>query len=64
VLFRSAKEARRILMEIDRKELQGLPEVLEFIETLPANEPLPSLDRGGEPVKAVSDPGTSGRVRL
>jgi len=59
-----AKEARRILMEIDRKELQGLPEVMEFIETLPANEPLPSLDRGGEPVKAVSDPGTSGRVRL
>ena len=39
-------------------------EVMEFIETLPANEPLPSLDRGGEPVKAVSDPGTSGRVRL
>ncbi len=59
-----AKEARRMLREIDRKEIQDLPEVMEFLETLPSTEPGPTPERNGEPVKAVSDPGNSGRVRL
>jgi len=59
-----AKEAREMLRGIDRREIQDLPEVMEFLETLPSTESPRTQESNGEPVKAVSDPGTSGRVRL
>jgi outer membrane protein assembly factor BamD (BamD/ComL family) len=34
-----AKDARAILRTIDRKEMQGLPEVPEFLDSLPPAEP-------------------------
>jgi len=51
-----AKDARAILKTIDRKELHGLPEVAEFVESLPADEP-PSESAGNRqgPVKSVSN---------
>ena len=52
-----AKDARAVLKTIDRRELQGLPEVPEFVKSMPANEPPPSespANRQG-PVKSVSD---------
>jgi hypothetical protein len=54
-----AKEARAMLRTIDRKELAGLPEVSEFLDSLPAAEspgvPSESVP-DGPPVKSVSDP--------
>ena len=54
-----AKEARALLRTIDRKELAGLPEVSEFLDSLPAAEspgaPSESVP-DGPPVKSVSDP--------
>jgi len=52
-----AKDARGILKSIDRRELQGLPEVSEFVQSMPAAEPPPSEspDRSQGPVKSVSD---------
>ncbi len=52
-----AKDARAILKSIDRRELSGLPDVPEFISSLPATEPKPpeSSGRGNGPVKSVSD---------
>ena len=51
-----AKDAQDTLTAIDRRELQGLPEVAEFVESLPANEPPPSESSGSKqgPVKSVS----------
>ena len=61
-----AREARRLLSEIDRSELAGLPEIPELLEELPASgTPEPELPaRSGPPVKAVSDPNVSGRATL
>ncbi len=54
-----AKEARALLRTIDKKELVGLPEVPEFIESMPpAEQGSPDSERGRAPVKSVS----SGRV--
>ena len=51
-----AKEARAILRTIDRKEMQGLPEVTEFLESLPPTEPpRPQAVDEGSPVKSVSN---------
>ena len=52
-----AKDARAILKTIDRRELKGLPEVVEFVESMPASEPPPSESPGNSqgPVKSVSD---------
>ena len=44
-----AKDARAILKTIDRRELQGLPEVPEFVESMPASEPPPSESPGRWP---------------
>ena len=52
-----AGEARALLRTIDKKELAGLPEVPEFLESLPPSEhqrPSSSPERGS-PVKSVSD---------
>ncbi len=52
-----AKDARAILRTIDRKEMQGLPEVPEFLESLPpAEPPRPKAADEGSPVKSVSSP--------
>jgi outer membrane protein assembly factor BamD (BamD/ComL family) len=54
-----AKDARALLRTIDKKELTGLPEVPEFVESLPPAEPPgsgPPAEREGAPVKSVSDP--------
>jgi outer membrane protein assembly factor BamD (BamD/ComL family) len=61
-----AREARRLLSEIDRSELAGLPEIPELLEELPASgTPEPEIPaRSGPPVKAVSDPNVSGRATL
>ena len=64
-----AKDARAILKQIDRSELKGLPDVSEFVSSLPATEPQPpaSSDSGQGPVKSVSDSTGSpnrGRVTL
>lgn len=60
---RFADEARRILAAIDRQELQGLPEVDDFLSDLP---PRSSPESSGPPVKSVSDSRATdeGRVRL
>lgn len=52
-----AKDARAILKSIDRSELNGLPDVKEFVSSLPAAEPKPpeSSGKGNGPVKSVSD---------
>lgn len=52
-----AKDARVILKGIDRRELSGLPDVNEFVSSLPAAEPKPpeSSGSGKGPVKSVSD---------
>ncbi len=52
-----AKDARALLKTIDKKELAGLPEVPEFIDSMPAAEPQgsPGSDSGGSPVKSVSN---------
>ena len=52
-----AKDARAILKTIDRGELQGLPEVPEFVESMPAGEspPAEAPGDGRGPVKSVSD---------
>ncbi len=53
-----AKEARILLRGIDKKELAGLPEVPEFLESLPPAEPteFPGDRERGSPVKSVSAP--------
>lgn len=54
-----AGDARRILQTIDRTELRGLPEVDDFLNSLPASEP--ETEKPAEPVspprrvKSVSD---------
>jgi hypothetical protein len=55
-----AKDARAILRTIDRKEMQGLPEVAEFLESLPPAEPPrpKAAEEEGSPVKSVSSPRT------
>jgi outer membrane protein assembly factor BamD (BamD/ComL family) len=51
-----AKDARAILRTIDRKEMQGLPEVSEFLESMPPTEPpRPQAADEGSPVKSVSN---------
>ncbi len=52
-----AKDARAILKSIDPQELSKLPDVPEFISSLPATVPKPpaSSDGGNGPVKSVSD---------
>ena len=52
-----AKDARAILKGIDRSELNGLPDVNEFVSSLPAAEPKPQEPSGrtNGPVKSVSD---------
>jgi len=62
-----AKEARALLRTIDPKELQGLPEVPEFLESLPPDSsPAPAAGRA--PVKSVGNPrvidDSEGRARL
>lgn len=66
-----AKDARAMLRTVDRKELAGLPEVTEFIDSLPAAQPpaSPSEPQSGRPsVKSVSEPrvidAEEGRSRL
>lgn len=60
-----AAEASRILRSIDRKELAGLPEVTEFLDSLPKSAPSPVPEnRSGSPVKSVSQPANAGRARL
>ncbi len=65
-----ARDARAILKTIDRRELQGLPEVTEFLKSMPANESPPSESPGNRqaPVKSVSestgDEDRGGRVTL
>jgi outer membrane protein assembly factor BamD (BamD/ComL family) len=63
-----AEDARRILSTVDRRELQDLPEISEFLESLPASAPPPREDapegglfRKGPPVKSVSDPRPAGQ---
>jgi len=51
-----AKDARVLLRTIDRKELAGLPEVSEFVESLPAAESPSEAEPGGPPAKSVSEP--------
>jgi outer membrane protein assembly factor BamD (BamD/ComL family) len=52
-----ARDARAILKSIDRSELNGLPDVKEFVSSLPAAEPKPPepSGQGNGPVKSVSD---------
>ncbi len=52
-----AKEARTVLKNIDRSKLNGLPDVNEFVSSLPAAEPKPPepSGSGNGPVKSVSD---------
>ena len=52
-----AKDARAVLKNIDRSELNGLPDVNEFVSSLPAAEPKPPepSGSGNGPVKSVSD---------
>jgi len=64
-----AREARILLADIDRSQLKDLPEVLQFMESLPQNAPTPVPAQGdGNPVKSVSQPGgtdqNSGKTRL
>jgi outer membrane protein assembly factor BamD (BamD/ComL family) len=65
-----AREARTLLADIDRSELRDLPEVLQFMESLPRNAPAPvPAQNDGNPVKSVSQPetsenSTSGKARL
>lgn len=54
-----ASKARDILRTIDRKQLADLPEVPEFMDSLPPAEPPGTSDepdRRGPPVKSVSNP--------
>jgi outer membrane protein assembly factor BamD (BamD/ComL family) len=66
---RFAGEARRIVASIDSKQLQGLPEIDQFLQTLPqdprGNPSAPSATNQ-PPVKSVSDSraGNEGRTRL
>lgn len=66
---RFAAEARQILRGIDPKDLDGLPEVASFIQSLPAAPPgsLPE-SADSSPVKSVSDSRAEspeqGKVRL
>ncbi len=52
-----ARDARAILKSIDPSELIGLPDVKEFVNSLPATEPEPpdQSGSGNGPVKSVSD---------
>ena len=51
-----AKDARNILRNIDRSELNGLPEVNEFVRSMPAiDQPSSDSPRSDGPVKSVSD---------
>ena len=52
-----ARDARAVLKNIDRSEFKGLPDVNEFVNSLPAAEPRPpeSSGSGQGPVKSVSD---------
>lgn len=51
-----AKDARNILRKIDRSELKGLPEVNEFVRSMPAtDQPSSNTPRSDGPVKSVSD---------
>lgn len=66
-----AKDARALLRTIDRRELEGLPEVPEFLDSLPPAEPprsSPEPHSDKTPVKSVSDPRViddgEGRARL
>lgn len=72
-----ATDARKLLKSIDPKVLRGLPEVPEFVESLPNIEPEPARSNEQEPqrpaVKSVSDErvedsrdddSNAGRVRL
>ena len=66
-----ADDARAILKTIDRSELKGLPEVSEFLDSMPQTQPRRSAEQpesDGPPVKSVSDPrpvgDDEGRVRL
>ncbi len=66
-----ADDARATLKTIDRSELRGLPEVADFLNSMPQSEPNGSSGTpqdDGPPVKSVSHPRTSGdtegRVRL
>lgn len=61
-----AREARKLLSEIDRSELAGLPELPELLQELPGPEAPDSAQPsdGRPPVKAVSDPGQAGRANL
>jgi outer membrane protein assembly factor BamD (BamD/ComL family) len=54
-----AKDARALLRTIDRKELADLPEITEYLNSMPPAERPGSPaqpERGGAPVKSVSDP--------
>ena len=62
-----ARDARAILKKIDRNELRGLPDVTEFVSSLPAVEPKPAESSGSRngPVKSVSDStGNENRGRI
>lgn len=65
-----ARDARPILKAIAPSELQGLPEVSEFVRSMPAGESSPEKPPGSRqgPVKSVSDSSneqdSSGRVIL
>jgi outer membrane protein assembly factor BamD (BamD/ComL family) len=55
---RFATEARNILRGLDREALAGLPEIDEFLASIPQDEPAessPPTDGNGLPVKSVSD---------
>lgn len=62
-----AVESRRILRGIDRRELQGLPEIEDLLNNLPAVDPARQTNQQ-PPIKSVGDsrvdPKDEGRVRL
>lgn len=62
-----AAQAREILTSIDRSELQGLPEIAEFLQNLPAAEPPRTIEQQ-PPIKSVRDSrvdtSNQGHVRL
>ncbi len=56
-----AADARRILATIDKSELEGLPEIPEFINSIQRMDPTPPPERNNGPIKSVSFPRFFGR---
>jgi len=60
---RYAEAARRNLAVIDRRHLEGLPDMDRVLQSLPQPNPTPQSNSGRR-IKSVSDDGGSGQVRF